>query len=323
MNALELRKAMKSKVTEPYRKQFQSTQAFLKTHTPAVRSSSSSHRGTSLTRTKSGPDVKREAVQLPKFSGKEPAAFVNYPVWAVNWEKLIQVYPEGTRAIMFLDHIDQLVKDKRVYTENDYNSAIGKIKSYYGNRVKVVECCLGEIAKCKPIKSDTYYHGLVNFCQILDTNYRRLVSNGSGHELSNTSHVNGLISKLPYQAKDRYMTYFMNNDEDERNNPLPIFMTWIEKEKAKWEVQEISSQSVSRGATAMFVQGASEPDSGVRGFRGDCFKCGKSGHMKRDCERDSYTKTGRGIKGKRRVKKSWCTFYCDPPYSSTVVLVPS
>ena len=36
VNAVELRTAMKSKVTEPYRKQFQLAQAFLKTHTPAV-----------------------------------------------------------------------------------------------------------------------------------------------------------------------------------------------------------------------------------------------------------------------------------------------
>ena len=90
------------------------------------------------------------------------------------------------------------------------------------------------------------------------------------------------------------MSHFMTHDVLLRNNPLPILMDWMEKEREKWEMQEITTQAAVKGASAMFgrvqeEEGEDEGKSGGGGreFKGECFGCGGTGHMRGYM--DSYT----------------------------------
>ena len=167
---------------------------------------------------------------------------------------MITAYPADTKAILLLDNVDKFVKARIVGQEDDYEASLRKIDTYYGNKIKVVECCIKSIASSKLIKGDSDFSGLVSFSQNLETNYKRLEAVGAERELSNTSHTNALVNRLPPQTRDKYMTYFMSKDPLERSDPLPILMEWLEKEREKWEYQEISCRpGTAKGGTNMFT----------------------------------------------------------------------
>ena len=86
----------KTEVEDEYTKHFPPAMIYVKDHpVPMTGGRSSGSGGSSGASHLSG--VKREAVLLPKFSGKEPACFLEYPIWETNWEKLVTVYPEEVR----------------------------------------------------------------------------------------------------------------------------------------------------------------------------------------------------------------------------------
>ena len=131
--------------------------------------------------------VKRETVSLPKFSGKEATAYLNYPVWRKNWDMLIAVYPENVKASVLFEHLDESAKRRLIGLENDYHPAMDKLATHFGNKLKVVQCCLAEIGNVRAIKGANDYAGLVNYSQIIDQNYKRLLAIGEEKELSNAT----------------------------------------------------------------------------------------------------------------------------------------
>ena len=253
-----MKRSFKAAVQDVYLKRYQSAQKFLMTRATAAATAAVAAAPPAppvhSAAPRRGSEIKRETVSLPKLSGKEPEAFVEYPIWKKNWEKLITAYPADTKAILLLDHVDKFVKARIVGQEDDYEASLRKIDTYYGNKIKVVECCIKSIASSKLIKGDSDFSGLVSFSQNLETNYKRLEAVGAERELSNTSHTNALVNRLPPQTRDKYMTYFMSKDPLERSDPLPILMEWLEKEREKWEYQEISCRpGAAKGGTNMFT----------------------------------------------------------------------
>ena len=63
--------------------------------------------------------MKREAITLPKFSGKEPNAVLDYPIWKSNWNKLITVYLEEVRATVLIVHLDDAARKRVIGLEDD------------------------------------------------------------------------------------------------------------------------------------------------------------------------------------------------------------
>ena len=79
--------------------------------------------------------VKRQAVSLPDFSSKKASAFLDFPVWKINWKKLIKDYPEDVRSPVLFDHIDGPVKRRLVGYENNFKKAIEKMSTYQSNKL--------------------------------------------------------------------------------------------------------------------------------------------------------------------------------------------
>ena len=78
--------------------------------------------------------TKRETVMLPKFSGDEKSAFLQYPVWKKQWESHITEYETKYRVTMLLNHLDDKAKEQIVGLENEYEKATlaGGSRSFLG-----------------------------------------------------------------------------------------------------------------------------------------------------------------------------------------------
>ena len=65
--------------------------------------------------------TKRETVMLPKFSGDEKTAFLQYPIWKKQWSVHILEYETKYRATMLLNYLDAKALEQIVGLENDYD----------------------------------------------------------------------------------------------------------------------------------------------------------------------------------------------------------
>ena len=309
----------KKDVEDVYQTHLQGALEYLKsapTTTRTVVASRSSAGSAPSTGHSSMPGVKRELVSLPKFSGKEPACFLNYPVWRTNWDKLIEVYPDDVRPAVLFDHIDDQVKRRLVGLENEYEPALEKMAAYYGNKLKVVNCCLREIATVKPIRNANDYGGLVVYSQTIEQNYKRLLQIGEEKELSNATVTNEIIQRLPGQIQDKWMDFFMGKEEDDRKNPLPLLIKWMEEQRKRWEYQEASRSDAKEGRSMFTYFGNNNDRREDDRDRSDliCYKCHEPGHIQRNCPQGSRGSSPSGEKlEKPRHKRFWCAYHTDPP----------
>ena len=82
---------------------------------------------------------------LPKFSGDEKTAFLQYPVWKKQWLSHITEYEVKYRATMLLNHLDAKALEQIVGLENDYDLAVEQLDRYYNDAKKIVKACLDEV----------------------------------------------------------------------------------------------------------------------------------------------------------------------------------
>ena len=82
---------------------------------------------------------------LPKFSGEEKTAYLNYPVWREQWASHITDYEEKHRANMLLSHLDSKAQERIIGLENDYDRAMAALDRYYNNHSKIIDACMKEI----------------------------------------------------------------------------------------------------------------------------------------------------------------------------------
>ena len=91
--------------------------------------------------------MKREAVQLLKFSGNEKGgqAFLKYHIWLEDWNLQIIKDKKKHRANMLMLHIDNEALKKLIGLENKYKKVMEKLDKYYGDNSKVIQACTVEI----------------------------------------------------------------------------------------------------------------------------------------------------------------------------------
>ena len=112
----ELAKEFKSMVVDEYSRCEEVGFAYLQADVPPVQTSSSANEPRSSS---SNSNTKKETVKLPKFSGEEKTAYLQYPVWKKQWSCHIIEYEEKYRATMLLSHLDSIVTDQITGLENN------------------------------------------------------------------------------------------------------------------------------------------------------------------------------------------------------------
>ena len=267
--------------------------------------------------------TKRETVMLPQFSGEEKTAYLSYPVWRQQWDLHIVEYEEKYRPTMLLNHLDEKAKHQIVGLESDYDKAIKQLDSYYGDSKKVIRACLDDLRSQSQITQHDY-KSLVQYKKCILNNYARLKSCKLDHEMSNTAAMGVLIRKLPITEAVEWQKFLAERDKSEQDKPFPAFIQWLEKVGTSWEMLAASGTGV-KGKTGVQVHhtfyGEEDFDSGSKTDRA-CYKCGKTGHLKKDCTQKADRKsTGGGktpqsnVARKPRLplkhKKFYCAFHKD------------
>ena len=137
--------------------------------------------------------TKKESVKLPNFEGDEKSSpFLKFPSWIVRWEKLIIGYDLDARSSILIDHLDEAARDKFVGYDNDYDEAMKRLKSFYGDPRKVVDCSIKEVLMPKDISYGDY-KALLSYVDVLEKNYNRLKSLDIEHEMSNTTTMSHIL----------------------------------------------------------------------------------------------------------------------------------
>ena len=216
---------------------------FLKDSTPVSTAAVRTGGGTSSSNTK------KEAMQLPRFSGEEKGgqAFLKYPIWSKRWKSQITDYEDKYRATMLMSHVDAEVQKKLVGLETEYEKAMEKLDRYYGDTRKVVQACTVEV-KGHPQVSSFDYKGLLSLKTCLKNNYARLKYKSLEHEMSNSHTMEIILKKFLLQENVKWSEHLAEMDARVREKPFLEFMKWLDKAGSSWELLAAQGTGAKSGS---------------------------------------------------------------------------
>ena len=213
---------------------------------------------------------------------------------------MIVDYPKHHDRLL-CEHLDAAARTKIIGFENDYNEAMNRLKQYFGDTTKVVQCVVNQIRQPDNI-SENNYRGLVNYSTILEQNYNRLLSMDLEHEMSNHSIMSIIVKKFPCSIEERWHDHLLDRSPSEKAKPFPVFIQWICRQKQKWSSM-ISTDDTMEVYFSEDVRARSEGRL--------CFGCGEPGHIRQFCPKLKSKPSAGGI-GKRgvlKVKKFHCALH--------------
>ena len=262
-----------------------------------AKASSESARGT----------TKKEPVCLPRFQGDEKEdPYLQYPIWRVQWDKVIDTYEEPWRCTMLTTHIDKAALDQIVGFENNYVEAMKRLDLFYANPLKVISCVMNEVMAPPTIEEGDYV-ALVRYCNIISNNYNRLSNLKLEHEMSNTATMSLILRKFPRSHAEKWSESLASQEVDVKGKPFPYLVKWLSTQKEIWD---------GLIAAGFSSNGKSDPlNADVFYSQSDgCFGCGALDHKVRDCPDQKRNQQDRRDKPKPprpppEVKKHWCAFH--------------
>ena len=156
---------------------------------------------------------------LPKFSGEEKSAYLQYPIWKKQWNSHIMEYETKYRATMLLNHLDTKALEQIVGLESDYEKAMDQLDRYYDE--------MRGHSNISPFD----YKALVLYKKCLVNNFTCLKACDLEHELSNTAALSVLVRKLPIQEVVEWQRFLAKKDQKDQAKPFPhLCLGWKKRD---------------------------------------------------------------------------------------------
>ena len=178
---------------------------------------------------------------LPHFQeaeGTNTSPFLDYPIWKENWNLHLEDYEPKSRSIMLLNHLDKEAKRRIAGKECDYEGAIAKLDSYYGDTMKIVRDCLAEVQSFPRVKAGDY-KGLVKLQSCIEVNFAQLSSCGMANELSNIQGMRLVESKFPETQLLEWTKELQSLPDLRRRQAFPELIKWLDSEGCVWTAMEL------------------------------------------------------------------------------------
>ena len=283
--------------------------------TPSLISPSSSLSGKNVVSGSSlASNTKKEAVTLPSFKGdlsSSPSPYLTYPVWRKRWDTLIGEYDRKWHINFLLDRLDDAARNQFVGYEEDYEGAMERLDSYYGDPLKVVSCVMTEV-NAPAVICEGDYQALISYSSILENNFNRLKSMDLDHEMSNTSSMSMILRKFPNPVSEKWAEHIVTQGKETKSKPFPEFISWLISQKQIWE--RVAAVEATRGdvvvSSSHFAGVGNGKEKDLSSLK--CFKCGEMGHRRRDCTK-SNSKVDQKKPKRPKFKLHWCAFHKDDP----------
>ena len=272
----------------------------------------------------SNTTVRRETVELPSFEGDlSKSPYLKFPIWKKQWEAMVEDYDANYRDVMLCRHLDDAARAKFVGYETNYEEAFKRLKQYYGDPLKIVQCVMKEVSLPCEI-SDGDYQGLIDFSTVLEDNFNRLTAMGEGYqkEMSNSTAMASILRKFPRVVGERWHDHLTVLEDEKKLNPFPALIEWLKSRRPTWEgMAAVNLEIYSESESSFFGQGNPKGRA--------CYRCGSEDHISRSCPLNDNSDDHRNSKGNNNddnrdglrdnrtprtrktpsVKKFWCAFH--------------
>ena len=147
----------------------------------------------------------------------------------------------------------------------------------------IISACMKEIKALPNIMAGDY-EALVAYKMCIINNHSRLSAVGLEHEVSNTSTMDLLVSKLPWTQGEMWQMYSSDQDNEADEKPFETFLSWLEKTGKAWEKAAAAGMG-RRGRSKSVTEKQSFHADVNNGRKRTCHNCGEEGHFQRNCRK--------------------------------------